>query len=173
MTPISGINTAALPPEADGRTAGLPAQRPEGEPGHPVKPRMDEYVPEEKQEPSGRYWPGRDGDGRPRICFDGPGRAGNSPEEAPAAGSPQQDRKAEGPEKKSTDKKAETCTGDTGKVDRELEKLKRERAELERRLDTETDEAKRRELERRLAKVEDELRQKDNDGYRRRHTVFS
>lgn len=77
------------------------------------------------------------------------------------------------PERKDKDKRAERCTGDTGKVDREIEKLKRKRAELEQRLNTERDEAKRAELEQRLAQVEAELRQKDNDGYRRRNTVFS
>lgn len=77
------------------------------------------------------------------------------------------------PERKDKDKRAERCTGDTGKVDREIEKLKRKRAELEQRLNTERDEARREELERRLAQVEAELRQKDNDGYRRRNTVFS
>lgn len=77
------------------------------------------------------------------------------------------------PERKDKDKRAERCTGDTGKVDREIEKLKRKRAELEQRLNTERDEAKREDLEQQLAQVEAELRQKDNDGYRRRNTVFS
>lgn len=77
------------------------------------------------------------------------------------------------PERKDKDKRTERCTGDTGKVDREIEKLKRKRAELEQRLNTERDEAKREDLERQLAQVEAELRQKDNDGYRRRNTVFS
>lgn len=77
------------------------------------------------------------------------------------------------PERKDKDKRAERCTGDTGKVDREIEKLKRKRAELEQRLNTERDEARRAELEQQLAQVEAELRQKDNDGYRRRNTVFS
>ena len=91
-------------------------------------------------------------------------------EEAPAR--PAEPRRDEYiPEGK--DKKAERCTGDTGKVDREIEKLKRKRAELERRLNTERDEARRAELEQQLAQVEAELRQKDNDGYRRRNTVFS
>ena len=77
------------------------------------------------------------------------------------------------PERTDKDKRTERCTGDTGKVDREIEKLKRKRAELEQRLNTERDEARREDLERQLAQVEAELRQKDNDGYRRRNTVFS
>lgn len=176
MTPISSLNTAAQPLRAVDRTAESPAVRRHGEedPARPAEPRRDEYVPEEKREPSGRYWPGRDGDGQPRIYFDDPQRAADAPEqpEEPAAG-PEQDRGAKAPEKKDRENKAERCTGDTGKVDREIEKLKRKRAELEQRLNTERDEAKREDLERQLAQVEAELRQKDNDGYRRRNTVFS
>ncbi len=173
MMPISSLNAAAQPLRAVDRTAEPPAVRRPGEedPARPAEPRRDEYVPEEKREPSGRYWLGRDGDGQPRIYFDDPQRAADAPEQ-PADG-PEQDRGAKGPEKKDRDKKAERCTGDTGKVDREIEKLKRKRAELEQRLNTERDEAKRENLEQQLAQVEQELRQKDNDGYRRRHTVFS
>lgn len=173
MMPISSLNAAAQPLRAVDRTAEPPAVRRPGEedPARPAEPRRDEYVPEEKREPSGRYWLGRDGDGQPRIYFDDPQRAADTPEQ-PADGA-EQDRGAKGPEKKDRDKKAERCTGDTGKVDREIEKLKRKRAELEQRLNTERDEAKREDLEQQLAQVEQELRQKDNDGYKRRHTVFS
>lgn len=176
MTPIISFNTAAQPPRAVDRTDKVAVVRRPGEEDQtrPTEPRRDEYIPEGKREPSGRYWLGRDGDGQPRIYFDDPERAADAPEqpEKPAAG-PDQDRGAKGPEKKNRESKAERCTGDTGKVDREIEKLKRERAELEQRLNTERDEAKRAELEQRLAQVEAELRQKDNDGYRRRNTVFS
>lgn len=173
MTPVISLNTAAQPLRAvDGTDKAHAVRRPgEEDPARPAEPRRDEYVPEEKREPSGRYWLGRDGDGQPRIYFDDPQRAADAPEE-PAAG-PEQDRGAKAPEKKNRENKAERCTGDTGKVDREIEKLKRKRAELEQRLNTERDEAKREDLERRLAQVEAELRQKDNDGYRRRNTVFS
>lgn len=173
MTPVISLNTAAQPLRAVDRTAESPAVRRPGEedPARPAEPRRDEYIPEEKREPSGRYWPGRDGDGQPRIYFDDPQRAADAPEE-PAAG-PEQDGGAKAPEKKDRENKAERCTGDTGKVDREIEKLKRKRAELEQRLNTERDEAKREKLEQQLAQVEAELRQKDNDGYRRRNTVFS
>lgn len=67
----------------------------------------------------------------------------------------------------------EICRGSTDKVDREIEKLKKEQKELEQKLSSETDETKRRELESRLEQVERKLRQKDNDTYRRQHTVFS
>ena len=65
MTPISSLNNAAQPLRAVDRTAEPPAARRPGEeaPARPAEPRRDEYIPEEKREPSGRYWLGRDGDG--------------------------------------------------------------------------------------------------------------
>ena len=74
---------------------------------------------------------------------------------------------------KDSGKKTEKCTGNTDKVDREIEKLKKRKKELESQLRTVEDEGKRKSLESQLAQVERELRQKDNDGYRRQHTVFS
>ena len=124
-------------------------------------PVMDEYVPEEKQEPSGRYWLGRDEDGRPKVCFDDPERADNKPSDAPA------------PAKRAAGDKAERCTADTDQVDREIERLKRRKETLEHQISSQTDDVRIRELERKLAQVERELAQKDNDAYRRQHTVFS
>lgn len=69
--------------------------------------------------------------------------------------------------------KDEICRGSTDKVDREIEKLKRKKEELEASLNTETDETRKKELESKLAQVERELRQKDNDAYRRQRSVFS
>ncbi|MDE6923630.1 MAG: hypothetical protein K2P01_08760, partial [Oscillospiraceae bacterium] len=105
----------------------------------------DEYVPEEPREPSGRYWMGRDEDGQPKIYFDGP-----------------EGKKDQG----------ETWECNTDKVDREIEKLKKKRQELEQRLNAETDEATIKDLERRLAQVERELKMKDSDAYRRQNAVF-
>lgn len=65
------------------------------------------------------------------------------------------------------------CTGNTDKVDREIRQLKEKREELKQRLSSETDEQRLRELERELSRVESELRRKDNDDYRRRHTIFT
>ena len=121
-------------------------------PVRPQTPVVDEYVPEEKQEPLGRYWLGKDGAGRPKVCFDDPERADGEPYDA---------------------RKAERCTGSTDRVDREIKQLKQRKETLERQISAQTDEVKIRELERKLAQVERELVQKDNDAYRRRHTVFS
>ena len=79
---------------------------------------------------------------------------------------------AEGPERKNGGGE-ERCAGSTDEVDREIERLKKKKEDLERRLSTETDEARIKDLERRLAQTERELREKDNDAYRRRHTRFT
>ena len=149
MMSISGVSTGGVQPLAAAEKAvGAPmVQKPEEEArGRRLEPAMDGYAPEEPREPSGRYWMGRDEDGRAKIFFDGP-----------------EGKKDRG----------ETWECNTDKVDREIEKLKKKRQELEQRLDTETDEAKIEDLERQLAQVERELRQKDNDAYRKRNAVFT
>ena len=65
--------------------------------------------------------------------------------------------------------KSEMWRCSTDKVDREIEKLKRHKAELESKLSMEKDERKIQELERQLSRVERELSQKDNDTYRKQH----
>ena len=112
----------------------------------PKAPVMDEYIPEEPQEPSGFYWSETDENGQPGIHYDAPKVSGD---------------------------KAETCTGNTDAVDREIEQLRRKVQELEQQISRETDESKRERLERELAQAENELAQKDNDTYRRQHTVFT
>ena len=141
------------PPQVQRTEAESPVRSP--------TPAVDEYIPEEKQEPSGRYWLGRDGDGRPKVCFDDPERADDRPSDAPA------------PAKRAAGDKAERCTGSTDQVDREIEWLKQRKEALEQQISSQTDGVRIRELERKLAQVERELAQKDNDAYRRQHTVFS
>ena len=141
------------PPQVQRAEADIPVQS--------RAPVVDEYIPEEKQEPSGRYWLGKDEDGRPKVYFDDPERADGEPSGAPA------------PAKKAEGDNAERCTGSTDRVDREIERLRRRKEALERQIGSQTDDVKIRELERELARTERELAQKDNDAYRRRHTVFS
>ena len=174
MMPISDVSTGAIQPltTAEKVLGASKVQKPEEEAqGRQLKPVMDEYVPEEPQEPSGRYWMGRDEDGQPKIYFDAPERAADAPgqpEDAPEAEEPKQaGQGAKGPE----GKKEEVWEGNTGKVDREIEKLKKKKEDLEQRLNTETDEAKIKDLERQLAQVDRELKQKDNDTYRRQQTT--
>lgn len=157
MIPVSGITAsrAQLTPAIAG--AENLSRKDEAQ-TVPQKPVTDEYIPEEKQEPSGRYWMERDGDGNPKIRFDDPGKA----EEPPEAGKPEKEPH-----------KAETTRCSTDQVDREIEKLKRERDSLEQQLALEDDETKRGELEQKLTRIENELRMKDNDAYRRQHAAFS
>lgn len=122
-----------------------------------AKPRMDEYVPEEITEPSGRYFLGKDVDGNTQIYFDDPAQAENTsikPEDLP-------------------DKNVERCTVNTDKVDREIEKLKGQKQELEQQIDKETDETKVKNLKAKLTQIERELNQKDNDTYRRQHATYT
>lgn len=187
MMPISGVNTGAVQPlTATGRALGAPGIEKPGEtaPGRQRKPVMDEYIPEERREPSGRYWMGKDEDGQPRIYFDDPERAADAPEgpeaaaggkkadaDVPGAEEPARNQGAKGPEKKGG--KEERCVCNTDKVDREIERLKKRQKELEQRISAETDETRVRDLERQLAQVESELRQKDNDTYRKQHSTFT
>ena len=178
MMPISGVNTGAVQPltTAEKALGASKVQKPEEEAqGRPRKPVMDEYIPEEPQEPSGRYWMGKDEDGQPKIYFDDPERAANAPkqpEDTPEAEEPDPaGQGAKGPEGKKD--KGETWECNTDKVDREIEKLKKQQQELEQRLNSETDEAKIKDLERQLAQVEQELKQKDSDTYRRQHAVYT
>ena len=182
MMPISGVNTGAVQPLTTAeKVLGTPkVQKSEEESqSRQLKPVMDEYIPEEPQEPSGRYWMGKDEDGQPKIYFDDPERAADAPKQPedapkkPDADAPEEpdpaDQGAKGPERKKD--KDEVWEGNSDKVDREIEKLKKKKEELEQRLNTETDEAKIKDLERQLAQVERELNQKDNDTYRRQHTT--
>ena len=178
MMPISGVNTGAVQPltTAEKVLGASKVQKPEEEAqDRRLKPVMDEYIPEEPQEPSGRYWMGKDEDGQPKIYFDDPERAADAPrqpEDAPEAEEPKQaGQGAKGPEGKKN--KDETWECNTDKVDREIEKLKKKQQELEQRLNTEIDEAKIKELEHQLAQVEQELKQKDNDTYRRQNAAYT
>jgi len=179
MEPISGMISGAIHAPSTIADAEAPSKVQWSEDktqGSPTAPARDEYIPEEKQEPSGRYWLGKDEDGRPKVYFDDPERAADASgkqDEIPDADNPERGRRADGTEKKEPANKAESCTGNTDKVDREIEKLKKEKEELESRINCETDDTKIRELEKKLAQVERALRQKDNDAYRRQHATFS
>lgn len=167
MMSISGVNTSpAQAPASSERAADVArVQKPEEEAqGRSQKPRMDQYIPEEKQGSFGRYWMGKDEEGQPKVCFDDPKRA----EEAPQKPGSVPD--TEGPEKGG---KEEQWACDTGGVDREIEKLKEKQKQLEQRLGAETDETRSRELERQLTQVTQQLMEKDNDAYRKQHSTYT
>ena len=96
-----------------------------------------------------------------------PGRLKESPDTEEA----DQDKKADDSEK--ADEKGERCICSTDQVDREIEKLKEKKGDLEKKLNTETDEKKVDNLQRQLEQVERELLEKDNDSYRKQHATFT
>ena len=118
----------------------------------------DEYISSEASDrkPSGLYRLGQDENGNPKVLFDDPKNPVNA----------EKDRSSEPSEEK--------CTGNTDQVDREIKKLKEEKEQLKQQIKTASaDEEKIKELEKKLAQVESELSQKDNDTYRRQHSVFT
>ena len=121
--------------------------------GNSIPVPRDEYISSEKSgnKPSGLYRMGQDENGNPKVLYDDPKKV----QKKPATG------------------KAEECTTNTDAVDREIEKLKEEKRQLEKQVQAETDENKVKELEKKLAQVEAELSQKNNDTYRRQNAVVS
>lgn len=127
----------------------------------------DEYISGEKsgKEPAGLYRLGQDGNGSRKIFFDDPNRSGRT------EGKEQPKPKADG---NRPGKPSEKCVTDTDRVDREIEKLKEKKQQLEQQIRSAFgDEKKVRELEKELAQVESELSQKDNDTYRRQNAFVS
>ncbi len=68
--------------------------------------------------------------------------------------------------------KAEVTVCDTGRVDKELENLRKKQEDLTQQLRSASPEQAE-DLQRQLDQVSRELAQKDNDAYRRQHAVFS
>ena len=75
--------------------------------------------------------------------------------------------------RKSRDRTVLKKMGNTDKVDREIEKLKKQKQELTQQISRETDGSKVKALQKQLAQVERELSQKDNDTYRRQNAVYT
>ena len=126
-----------------------------------IPPPVDEYISSEKSgsKPSGLYRLGQDENGNPKLMHDDPKRAAKAkdvqPKEEPA-------------------KQAEKCTTNTDNVDREIEKLKEEKKQLEQQIKAAAgDKEKVKVLEKKLAQIEGKLSQKDNDAYRRQNAVIS
>lgn len=136
---------------------------------------QDVYIRSEKsgKEPVGLYRIGQDENGGRKIFFEDPDKAdrADGKEEPKAEKTDGKKPKVDGD---SQGKPAEVCIGNTDKVDREIEKLKEKKRELEQQIRSASgDERKIQELEKKLAQVEQELSQKDNDTYRKQHSEFS
>lgn len=111
----------------------------------------DEYVPNEEKVPIGIYSVTPDENGEPRISFD-----------------KAEDKSADN----DNEPEEETVTGNTDSVDREIKNLRNKAQMLSRKLNS-ADENSAEEIQRELEQVNAELAQKDNDEYRRQHTVFT
>ncbi|MDE7324630.1 MAG: hypothetical protein K2N73_18315 [Lachnospiraceae bacterium] len=141
-------------------------------------PAHDEYISSEKSgaNPTGLYWLGEDENGNRKIFFDDPKKSNPADAKEPSDKKTDNAEDSDTPKVKADEPKKveEKCTGDTGKVDREIEKLKEKKKQLEQQIQSAAgDEKKVQELERKLAQVENELSQKDNETYRRNNTIFT
>lgn len=115
-----------------------------------VSENRDEYIPSEEKEPIGLYSVTPDENGEPRISYD----------------------KSEDKSADNDEPAEETVTGNTDNVDREIKNLRNKAQMLSRKLSS-ADENSAEEIQRELEQVNAELAQKDNDEYRRQHTVFT
>ncbi len=137
----------------------------------------DRYVPTAEDAPIGLYELYSDEDGVTAIKFDDPEANDDKNADGKKSADESSDGKAAEDGKKAADGedkkvKSEKCTGNTDKVDREIERLKKKAEQLEMQLrSAEGDKSE--EISRKLAQVQSELARKDNDTYRRAHTVFS
>ena len=134
----------------------------------------DEYISSEKsgQKPAGLYRIGQDENGSRKIFFDDP-KAGHAKKQEDRSGK-REDGKAPKAGEGSQGKPAEKCVTNTDKADREIERLKEKKQQLEQQIRSAFgDEKKIRELEKKLVQVENELSQKDNDTYRRQNASVS
>lgn len=133
---------------------------------------QDEYISSEKsgEKPSGLYRVGQDENGNRKVFFEKPNQLNPENEKN------RTEEKDGKPLKADADKpeKEEICIGNTDRVEREIQKLKEKKKQLEQQIQAASgDEKKIRELEQKKAQVEMELSQKDNDTYRRQNTSFT
>ena len=176
LTPDAGA--AVREPRAAAAAEGAQNPcRPAGQPQKgPQAPRTDEYVPEEQPQPTGRYWLGRDEEGRPVIRTDDPAQNARLPQAGRSPAAPEAAGQAEPPQEEAADgekgSREARCTCDTGRVDREIEGLKRKKEQLERQIDAAQDAGRREKLQKQLAQLEQELCQQDKDAYRREHAEY-
>lgn len=116
-----------------------------------ISENRDEFVPSEEKEPIGLYSITPDENGEPQISFD----------------------KAEDkPSDNDNESEEETVTANTDSVDREIKNLRNKAQKLNQKLRS-ADENTAKEIRRELEQITAELAQKDNDEYRRQHTVFT
>lgn len=119
-----------------------------------IKRRFDTYEAEEPQQSAGLYKVTHDENGQQIIQVD----------------KNQQDSQPEAePQNEGEKPIIVKTTGNTDKVDREIEKLKQTQTQLQQKIAATKVPEEKESLEKQLAQVEAELKLKDNDTYRRQH----
>ena len=128
-----------------------------------MKKRFDTYETQPQQPSAGVYQVAHDNEGHQIIQVD------ESWEPAPEQLKAEPQNESDKPDNESEKPTIVKTTGDTDKVDREIEKLKQTRAQLQQKIAAAKEPKDKESLETQLARVEAELKLKDNDTYRRQH----
>ena len=128
-----------------------------------MKKRFDTYEAQPQQQSAGVYQVAHDNEGRQIIQVDKSWETAQDQLKA----EPQDD--SEKPNNEGEKPIIVKTTGNTDKVDREIEKLKQTQAQLEQKIAAAKEPKDKESLETQLAQVEAELKLKDNHTYRRQH----
>lgn len=139
----------------------------------------DEYISSEKADsrPSGLYHMERDENGNPKVVYDDPKKSSGTERDGESGvrvGSSPKDKEVEQSKEKPAHRKdeAEETTVNTDTVDREIEKLKKQKQQLQQQIKAASGNEEK-DLQQELSRTEAELSQKDNDTYRRQNAVVS
>lgn len=166
---VIGANEAPGITAVQGKSSGAGEKGIQGE-------LLDRFAPDEPAVKAGLYRKAKDRDGNPTLRFDDPRKTAKEAEESEKMKAAEEEKAAReeraAEEKKEEKAKTRTTTINTDRVDREIEKLQEEVKDVSRQLRTATGE-KAEELEQKLLLDKIELRLKDNDTYRRAHSVVS
>ena len=114
------------------------------------------------EESDGLYQLTQDKNGKAKILYHNPNKKDDMSEE--------DNRGQQKVKDSSSNNESEECTMSTDKVDREIQKMKEKKKQLEQEIKAASeDEGRIKELKKQLAQVESELNQKDNDTYRKQN----
>lgn len=122
----------------------------------PVTPNYDQYSPEQINPSAGLYRVNHDGQGKPVLQFNDPDKARDQARTKPF----------------SSQAPIESCTTNTDRVDREIQRLKKQQQSLQQQINNASPQQAEH-LQRQLDQITRELQQKDHDNYRRQKAVIS
>lgn len=163
---VTGANEAPGITAVQGKSSGAGENGIQGE-------LLDRFAPDEPAVKAGLYRKVKDQDGKPTLRFDDPAKDAEENDRLKAAEEEKKAKEEKAAEEKKEEKtETRTTTINTDRVDREIKKLQEEVEDVSRQLRTATGE-RAEELEQKLLLDKIELRLKDNDTYRRAHSVVS